>query len=134
MIPSHYKDIDDYLEHRLEEWGEWLRIGNSFGLGYGKLSFIELIRQGRIITKNKRFYQFIEAHEAAEEIENLVSEMAQYKLNMAQALRSYYMDNLSLRSSAKKLGISHMQYKLYVDMAKQWLIGKFSHLFKRDEI
>lgn len=126
MIPSNYKDIDEYLEHRLDEWGEWLRVGNSFGLGYGKLSIIELIRQGRIVTKNKRFNQFIETHEAAEEIENLVSEMAQYKLVMARALRSYYLDNLSLRSSAKKLGIAHTRYKLYVDMAKQWLVGRMS--------
>ena|SRR5579872_3626554 len=126
MIPSNYKDIDEYLEHRLEEWGEWLRVGNSFGLGYGKLSVIELIRQGRIVTKNKRFYQFIETHEAAEEIENLVSEMAQYKLEMARALRFYYLDNHSLRSSSKKLGISHTRFKLCVAMAKQWLMGRMS--------
>jgi hypothetical protein len=126
MMPDNYEHIDDYLELRLNEWGEWLRIGNSLGIGYPRQSILALIQEGKIITKNKKFRSIIETHENAEEIEKLVSEMAQYKLYMAQALRSYYLDSLSLRSGAKKLGISHTQYNLYVQMAKQWLVGRMS--------
>ena len=126
MVPDKFDDFDDYLEHRLVVWGEWLRTGNYLGIGYSNQSILNLIMEGKIITRNKKFSTVLETHEAAEEIERLVAEMSEYKLEMAQALRLYYLDNLSLRSSANKIGVSATLYKLYVRMGKQWLIGRLS--------
>lgn len=126
LPPDRYQNFDDYLEDRLAEWGEWLRTGNYFGIGYSNQSILNLIREGKIITRNKNFYAVIETHERAEEIEALVADMATYKLEMAQVLRSYYLDHLSLRSHARKFNISHNQYNIYLKMAKQWLVGRLS--------
>ena len=126
MSPDKYDNFDDYLEDRLAEWGEWLRTGNSLGIGYSSQSILALIREGRIISRSKNFSSVLETNERAEEIEKLIAEMAKYKFEMAQVLRCYYLDNLSLRSNARKLGVSHMQYNLYLQMAKQWLVGRLS--------
>ena len=122
--PNRYDNFDDYLDDRLAEWGEWLRTGNYLGIGYSNQSIINLILEGKFFERHKKFCAVLETHEAAEEIERLVSEMAGYKFEMAQALRLYYFDSLSLRSSAKKIGVSYTQYKIYVLMGKQWLVGK----------
>ncbi len=45
---------------------------------------------------------------------------------MTRALRFYYFQRGSLRYKAKKLAISHTQFKYYVDMAHQWLLGCLS--------
>jgi len=123
---DRYNNFDDYLEDRLVEWGEWLRTGNYLGIGYASQSVLNLIREGKIFTRDKKFCTVLETHEAAEEIERLVSEMAGYKLLMAQALRTYYLDSFTMRSSAKKLGVSYSKYNLYVQMAKQWLTGRLN--------
>jgi DNA-directed RNA polymerase specialized sigma subunit len=124
--PERYDNFDDYIEDRLAEWGEWLGTGNSLGIGYSSQSILALIHEGKIISRSKNFGAVLETNERAEEIENLVAQMAQYKFEMAQALRLYYIDSLSLRRSAKKLGVSYSHYHLYVQMAKQWLIGRLS--------
>jgi len=120
--------FDAYLESRLDEWAEWLKTGNQFGLGYPKNSSFTLIQEGRVINQNKRncYHKTVESHEQAEEIEKMMAEMSQYKPIMASCLRNYYLDQLSLRSSAKRLNISHTQFKAYVQMGKQWLAGRFN--------
>jgi len=118
--------IDEYLEGRLQDWGEWLRTGNQLGIGYPAHSMVQLILEGKIITNNKQFWSFLEVHEEAEEIEKLVAEMSLYKRPMADCLRMHYMDNVSIRRNAKRAGISYSYYNLYLQMARQWLIGKLS--------
>ena len=121
---TNKKSIDDYLEARLEEWAEWLRGGNFVGIGYPRQSTLELIKAGMIYDKNKSHVPVIQTNEEAEEMEKYICEMAEYKPIMAQALRMYYLDKLSLRSNAKKLGVSYMQFSIYIQMAKQWLLGR----------
>ncbi len=129
--PNDY--LDEYLESRLCEWAEWLRSGNQLGIGYPRRSILALIKEGKVITKNRQFCSVIETNDNAEEIENLVREMAQYKRVMAEALRNYYLDRLSLRRCARQFKISHMHYKLYIEMAKQWLIGRLSVKWKLNQ-
>lgn len=65
-------------------------------------------------------------NEAAEEIEDLVKQMAEQNLTMADALRCQYFVTGTLRTRAARLKISHSHFKYYVDMAHQWLAGRLS--------
>jgi len=123
MFSKDHNSIDDYLEACLNEWAEWSRTGNSLGLGYPRKSAIALFSEGKSISQNKTV-KTISTNESSEIIEKMLAEMAQYKPIMADCLRYYYLNQQSLRNSAKKLGVSHTQYKLYVQMAKQWLVGR----------
>ena len=62
----------------------------------------------------------------AEEIEALVSEIARQTPKLAQALRAQYFDRGTLPFKARKIGVSRTQFKVYVDMGKQWLAGRLS--------
>ncbi|MDX2164342.1 MAG: antiterminator Q family protein [Gammaproteobacteria bacterium] len=117
--------MDAYLEHRLQEWAEWLKTGNFLNIGYQRQSSIAMFHEGKTINQTGKSKASVETHEEAEEFERMVVQMAQYKPIMADCLRNYYLNQLSLRESAKKFGISHAQYGAYLQMAKQWLVGRF---------
>lgn len=120
--------VDIYLENRLQEWAEWLKSGNFLNIGYPRQSISALVMEGKSVSKKDNFRKTVETNESAEEIEKFVVEMARYKPLMAKSLRMHYFDQLSFRRSAKKLNISYMQYNLYIQMAKQWLLGRFIKL------
>jgi hypothetical protein len=95
------------------------------GIGYPRQSTLELIKNGMIYDKNKSHIPVIQTNEEAEEMEKFICEMGAYKPIMAKALRLFYLDNISLKSHAKKLNLSSSQLYLQVQMAKIWLIGRF---------
>ena len=87
------------------------------------------MREG-VIIRNPG-YSLLPTNESDEEIENLVSEMAQQNKTIALALRCHYFNRGSLRDKAKQLAhmgvkMSHTQFKYYVDLAHQWLAGRLS--------
>ena len=118
-------DFIQYVEMRLEQWADWYSRGNLFGLGYPSVSI-----EYRLIHEGIVYREFgpkpIQRHEAAEEMESLVKEMAAQNENMALALRCQYFSHGSLRKKAKQLALSHTQFKYYLDMARQWLAGRLS--------
>ena len=123
--------VDAYLENRLQEWAEWLSTGNHLNIGYQRQSSIAMFTEGKSINRNNKIIKTnIDINEQAEEIEKMVSEMAQYKSILSDCLRYQYLNQKSLRDSANKLGISHTQYKLYVQMAKLWLVVRVSSNLK----
>lgn len=65
-------------------------------------------------------------------MEKYICEMAEYKLIMANVLRTYYLDKHSLSISSKKLGLSRSQYNIYIQMAKQWLISRLQLLIQNN--
>lgn len=114
-----------YLEERLYQWAEWYSRGNLYGLGYPPCSLeYRIMTEGTIIRSTGS--RSLPTNAAAEEIENLVREMSQQNQTMALALRCQYFNRGSLRIKAKRLNISHTQFKHYVDMAHQWLAGRLS--------
>ncbi len=117
--------VDAYLENRLQEWAECLRTGNALNIGYPRQSSIAMFSEGKSINKTRKSKTTVDVNAQAEEIEKMISEMAQYKSIMADCLRYHYLNQQSLRNSAKTLGVSHTQYKLYVQMARIWLVGRF---------
>lgn len=119
------EDLKHYLEERLYIWAEWYSRGNFYGLGYPSCSIeYRLMREG-VLTRSTA-PRPLPSNELAEEIEALVSEMNRYNHQMAMALRHQYFNRGSLRAKAKEMQISHMQFKRYVDMAEQWLIGRLT--------
>ena len=117
--------IDVYLEARLQEWSEWLTIGNELNIGYHSRSSIAMFADGKISNqKNNYSPKSISVNEHAEEIESMIVDLAKYKPIMADCLRYHYLNQASLRVSAKKLNISYTHYKFYIQMAKQWLVGR----------
>ncbi|HVV69588.1 MAG TPA: antiterminator Q family protein [Gammaproteobacteria bacterium] len=120
-----------YLEERLHQWADWYLSGNSYGLGYPRCSIEYRILLEGCIQHNPG-PKPLPTNEAAEEIEALVKQMAEYNENMAKALRCHYFLTGTLRTKSAKLKISHSHFKHYVDMGHQWLAGRL--FAKRDPI
>jgi hypothetical protein len=114
-----------YVERRLDHWAKWYSSGNSYGLGYPSEKIEYVLMTVGIMVKSTAAKP-VPSDEEAEEIEALVTEMAIQNDKIASALRSQYYGNGLLADRAKKLGISYPQFKIYVDMARQWLAGRLS--------
>jgi hypothetical protein len=114
-----------YVEERLQQWAEWYSRGNLYGLGYPPYTLeYRLMTEGIVVRSTGP--RPIPSHEEAEEMENLVKEMSHQNHKMALALRCQYFSSGALRIKAKKLHISHNQFKYYVDLGHQWLAGRLS--------
>jgi hypothetical protein len=108
---------------RLEEWAAWYSRVQDCGLGYPSTSLeYRMLRCGR--TSRSAVIPVQPSHEAAEEIEQWVCEMAQENPLMARTLRCYYFYAGGLKQHAARLKISPTQCRLYLNMAQQWLVGR----------
>ncbi len=115
----------EYVESRLHEWAEWFCKGNWYGIGYPTRSTIEkLMREG--FSGKAYGPRPLPTHESAEEIEKLIMIMAKQNFDMAYALRLQYLTRGSLRAKSNAFNVSHMTFKYYVGMGKQWLAGRLS--------
>ena len=128
MKPNSIQDIADYVESRLQEWGEWFRGGLTIGLGYPHESSIMKFQQGISFNqKDKTFAPPLPTNESAEEIERFIVEMAQQNHIMAEVLKRYYIGqepHIALKAKALKMSIS--KFKMLLAMARQWLAGRLS--------
>ncbi|MDR3490993.1 MAG: antiterminator Q family protein [Gammaproteobacteria bacterium] len=124
------EEIKKYLEERLYEWAEWYSHGNWYGVGYSPCTIEYRLMTEGVLIKSTAPKQS-ECNENAEEIEEWVNEMAQQNDKMALALRYHYFTHGGFRMKAKKVLISHMQFKKYVDMAHQWLAGRLSAVTRK---
>lgn len=121
MDESFMKD----LEERLYQWADWYSRGNFFGLGYPTTSVeYRIMTEGILARTNGP--KSLPSNESAEQIEELVKQMAKQSERMAQALRCHYFMPGSLRNKAAYLQISHSHFKYYVDLAHQWLAGNLN--------
>jgi len=118
------KNFDDYLEMRLTQWAEWFGRDNQY-LSYTSCSIEHRLMTEGIIVRSTAPKK-IPCNEDAEEIESLVNEMAKYENLMAIALREKYFGKSSTPQRACKIGVSYTKFKIYVAMARQWLIGRLS--------
>jgi hypothetical protein len=124
------ENFSQYIEQRLNQWADWFGQDHYCGLGYPPFSMEYLLMTGAT-RSSKGSSDFISCNEEAEEIEELVKEMSEYNYNMAIAIRCHYFTDGGLRAKAKKVNVSHMHYKNYVDMAHQWLAGRLSAYNKK---
>jgi hypothetical protein len=115
----------EYIEQRLNEWAEWFSLYYENELGYPSQSLIyRLMIEGCIYKSNSPNSVFV--NESAEEIEALISEMAKQNQMMALSLHIHYLAIGSVRAKAAKFGIKRNKLVNYVEMAKQWLVGRLS--------
>lgn len=119
------KNIHDHIEHKLEQWASWyIRAGDS-GLGYPSKSMEARIMEQDIYCRTAG-PKYLPSNETAEEVEALITEMFKQTPKIALALREEYFSRDTLPQKAKNIGISRSQFKVCVDMAKQWLAGRLS--------
>jgi len=122
------KNFDDYLEMRLTQWAEWFGRDNQY-LSYNSCSIeYRLMTEGILVRSTAP--KNIPCNEDAEEIENFVKEMARYNNEMAAALRLRYFEKGMVKKRHATLNVSYPQFRFYISMAKQWLIGRLSLFYK----
>lgn len=125
-MSARSENILAYVEARLDEWAHFYSKGNSSGLGYPPKNILQSFKEtGGIYVKSTAMQQ-LPVNERAEEIEKLIQEMARQNSKMADALRTQYLHYCTSRFKAKMLGMSYSQFRVYVDMAHQWLAGRLS--------
>lgn len=113
------------LQYRLEQWAESYSSGNAYGLGFLSSSLEYRLQRDGFLQRGSGYFEPRIAV-AAEEIEQWVCELYQQNPQMAVALRQYYFTQGSLRQKAKLGHMSHTQFKHQVDLAHQWLLGRWS--------
>lgn len=118
--------IDDYVNYRLEQWVDWYLRGNQYGLGYPKKSIAaRLMEEGGVLINSTANYS-PPTHAAAEEVEMMVKDLAKQNPKIALALRVQYFNVGTAQSKARQAGLSYSQFKVHLDMAKQWIAGRLS--------
>lgn len=117
MNENYYK----YIETRLYDWALWFSKDRN-GLDYPSCSMEYLLMQQKI-RGQKNSPGYIQSNPEAEEIEELVREMAGYNMNMAHSLRLQYFINGGTRFKSQQLKMSHVLFQKYVEMARQWIAG-----------
>lgn len=123
------RDINAYVEGRLQQWAEWHTRNNDNGIGYRRQSNEYLIMRdkGVMIKGTTQFY--LPTNNEAEEIERLICEFAQYSIahgKMADALVQNYCYRGSVKQKAKDLGYTRSYFLELVGRARQWVEGRLS--------
>lgn len=118
--------MQDYVHYRLDQWADWYLRGNQYGLGYPKKNIMaRLIDEGGILIKGTSHHS-PSTNVQAEEIEMIVKSLAKQSQKLAEALRVQYFEQGTVPFKAKRMGLSYTQFKVHVDMAKQWVAGRLS--------
>jgi hypothetical protein len=118
-------DFMNYVEKRLHHWARWYSQGNFNGLGFPSENIAYVLMTVGALIKSTGAKP-LPCDEEAEEIETLVTEMAKHNINMASALRVNYFTRKKARARSDVIDASPAQFKIYIQMAKQWLAGRLS--------
>lgn len=124
------KNIHTYIDYRLELWADWCVRILDFGLGYPRQSLESKAMQYGGVVISGNMPKTLPTNADAEEIETLICDLAKQNLKLANALRVYYLEPGPIKSKAKKLSISYSQFKVFVDMGKQWITGRLTGKYK----
>ena len=122
-------DFMHYVEQRLEHWARWYSSGNYYGLGFHSETIEYVLMTVGVMIKSTGLKP-LPYDEGAEEIEALVTEMTKHNEKMAIMLRIHYFGNGLVSERAEKLGVSYGRFRVYVDMARQWLAGRLSARYR----
>lgn len=120
--PAEGDSLLQAVKRRCEEWAEWYSTGQPYGLGYPTVAW-----EYRFLPSGSRAgFPPLPTHEAAEEMEQWVKDMACHHPQMACVLRCYYFEAHTLRRGAQQLGMSLTPFKWHLEMAHHWLAGRLS--------
>ena len=124
-------DASAYLEKRLDHWAQWVLKGTRNNQGYPSKSILyDWMKRGGVVIQAQNKPP-LPCDDDAEEIEYCVMQMARQRPRIALALRIQYLTQGTIRQKAKTTHLSFAQFKMDVQMAKQWLTGWFSAHFVR---
>jgi hypothetical protein len=113
-----------YINDRLSHWAKWFAYYGDYGLGFPHKSPEARLMDGDVRCRARTNY--IPSNSKAEETEMLVKELAGQNSRLAIALREYYFGAGNMIYKARRVGLSSSHFKVYVDLAKHWLIGRLS--------
>lgn len=115
-----------YVEYRLEEWAHWYSRGCYMGLGYPNQSTIAALKEYQGVMIKTQGIKPIATNEQAEEIEDLMKELALQNKRLTDVLRQNYFGVGTAAYKAEQVGLSYAHFKVQLDMAKQWLAGRLT--------
>ncbi|MEO8964505.1 MAG: hypothetical protein ABI370_07530 [Gammaproteobacteria bacterium] len=119
------EDFMNYVEKRLDHWAQWYSTGNYYGLGFHSETIEYVLMTVGVLIKSTSIKP-TPCDEEAEEIEALIIEMAKHNIKMAMALKIQYLSKRKARDRSAELNVCATKFRIYVDMAKQWLAGRLS--------
>lgn len=121
------KNINDYVNYRLELWADWYHRCKDNGLGYPSTNILARLKEmGGYYIKATGPKPLPSSFEA-EEIEQLIREMHQQDAKMALALRRYYhTDGDVMGHTIKNFNMSYTQLGVHVNRARAWLAGRLT--------
>lgn len=125
MINHNEDKMMQYIDYRLKEWANWFGRGNFYGIGYPPYSTEYKLMMG-IISEKQHGVRVMPCNEDAEEMEKLIYEMSKQNNKMAIALRIHYLDRDKLQMQKREIGIGETKFRVYIQMARQWLAGRLS--------
>ena len=118
--------ILDYIDDRLREWGAWALSGFRLGISYPPCSLeYRLMTEGHV----ERGYQGLvpmPEHAPAEEMEALLCEMGAQHHKLAHVIRIYYLEEGTMKTKARRIGIGHAQFETHLNTGRWWLAGRLS--------
>lgn len=124
-----YKNINDYVNYRLDVWADWYHRSKDNHLGYSNTNILERLREMGGYYIKATGQKPLPSNFEAEEIEQLVREMHQQDPKMALALRRYYQtDSDLIGHTLKAFKMSYTQQMVHVNRARAWLAGRLTTL------
>src|SRR5262245_4434860 len=122
---EHERTILSYMNARLIQWAKWYTHYGDFGLGFPRRSREgQLVDSGGLLIRSTAPY--FPSNAIAEETELLVKELSGQNFKLAVALKEYYFGEGNIIRKARRVGVPASHFKIYVESAKQWLIGRLS--------
>lgn len=121
------KNINDYVNYRLDIWADWYHRCRDNGLGYPSTNILARVKEMGGYYIKATGPKPLPSNLEAEEIEELVREMHQQDPKMALALRRHYQaDSDILGHSLKDFKMSYTQLMVHVNRARAWLAGRLT--------
>lgn len=116
--------LDYYVHERLREWAQWHLKCVMNGLGYPSLTVEgRLYRDGGLLPKSTAPLT-LPTNPDAEQMDELINELASYDKALAEAIKVKYMGRHTLYQEAKLRQIPLPTLKHSLRLAKTWLAAK----------
>lgn len=118
---SNQKKIKQ-VEYRLKEWGRWVVVCITSGLGWPSQSSSEGIFQGSRSTgpvyPKDNYY--------AEEVHKIILAMNKHHPDWVTVVRAEYTDSGNQVHKADNMNLSRASYRKTLDLAKAWIESALS--------
>lgn len=101
-----------HIDERLRRWAEWNVRRTEGGIGYPRQA-----NYTRLGGSSGMGYCEIPDEEAWE-IEQIVTSMGEI---LKVSVRTWYFDTATIEQKARRLGVSHMALRKYIDLAHQYI-------------